>query len=79
MLERPDVTYLSPADVGAELVDIPARALGVSRDTIQRGLGTGRVSLRPEAQLARGLILGSIQADEPVERLLLVNQSAGRR
>ncbi|HEY7218475.1 MAG TPA: AsmA-like C-terminal domain-containing protein [Candidatus Binatia bacterium] len=28
-LERPDVTYLSPADVGAELLNIPLRILGM--------------------------------------------------
>jgi len=28
-LERPDVTYLSPADVGAELLNIPVRILGI--------------------------------------------------
>ena len=28
-LERPDVTYLSPADVGAELLNIPLRILGI--------------------------------------------------
>jgi hypothetical protein len=28
-LERPDVTYLSPADVGTELLDLPLRILGM--------------------------------------------------
>ena len=28
-LEHPDVSYLSPADVGAELINIPLRILGV--------------------------------------------------
>jgi AsmA-like C-terminal region len=28
-LERPDVTYLSPADVGVELLNIPLRVLGI--------------------------------------------------
>jgi hypothetical protein len=28
-LERPEVTYLSPADVGAELLNIPVRILGI--------------------------------------------------
>jgi AsmA-like C-terminal region len=28
-LERPDVTYLAPADVGAELLNIPVRILGI--------------------------------------------------
>jgi hypothetical protein len=28
-LEHPDVTYLSPADIGAELLNIPLRILGI--------------------------------------------------
>ena len=34
-LEHPDVTYLSPADVGAELLRIPVRILGLPLDAIR--------------------------------------------
>jgi len=34
-VERPDVTYLSPADVGAELLNIPLRILGVPLEAIR--------------------------------------------
>jgi AsmA-like protein len=34
-IERPDVTYLSPADVGAELLNIPLRILGVPLEAIR--------------------------------------------
>ena len=34
-LEHPDVTYLSPADVGAELVNIPMRILGLPFEAIR--------------------------------------------
>ena len=34
-LEHPDVTYLSPADVGAELVNIPMRILGLPLEAIR--------------------------------------------
>ncbi|HEX5022997.1 MAG TPA: AsmA-like C-terminal domain-containing protein [Candidatus Binatia bacterium] len=34
-IERPDVTYLSPADVGAELLSIPLRILGVPLEAIR--------------------------------------------
>ena len=34
-LEHPDVTYLSPADVGAELLHIPLRILGLPLDAIR--------------------------------------------
>ena len=34
-LEHPDVTYLSPADVGAELVNIPMRILGLPLEAIK--------------------------------------------
>ena len=34
-LEHPDVTYLSPADVGAELLHIPVRILGLPLEAIR--------------------------------------------
>jgi hypothetical protein len=34
-LEHPDVTYLSPADVGAELLRIPVRILGLPLEAIR--------------------------------------------
>ncbi len=34
-LERPDVTYLSPSAVGAELLDIPRKILGIPLDAIR--------------------------------------------
>jgi hypothetical protein len=34
-LDRPDVTYLSPADVGAELLNVPLRILGAPLDAIR--------------------------------------------
>ena len=34
-LERPDVTYLSPTDVGAELLNIPLRILGLPFEAIR--------------------------------------------
>jgi AsmA-like C-terminal region len=34
-LEHPDVTYLSPTDVGAELLNIPMRILGLPLDAIR--------------------------------------------
>jgi len=34
-LERPDVTYLSPSAVGAELLDIPRRILGIPLEAIR--------------------------------------------
>jgi hypothetical protein len=34
-LERPDVTYLSPADVGMELLNIPLRILGMPMEMIK--------------------------------------------
>jgi hypothetical protein len=32
---RPNVSYLSPADLGAELVNIPLRVLGMPLDAIR--------------------------------------------
>jgi hypothetical protein len=34
-IARPDVTYLSPADVGVELLNIPLRILGIPMETIR--------------------------------------------
>jgi hypothetical protein len=34
-LERPDVTYLSPADVGAEPMNVSIRILGVPLEAIR--------------------------------------------
>ena len=34
-LERPEVTYLSPADVGAELLNLPVRILGIPLNAIR--------------------------------------------
>jgi hypothetical protein len=34
-LEHPDVTYLSPTDVGAELLNIPMRILGLPLEAIR--------------------------------------------
>jgi hypothetical protein len=34
-LDRPEVTYLSPADVGAELLNVPLRILGAPLDAIR--------------------------------------------
>ena len=34
-LERPDVTYLSPSAVGAELLNIPRRILGLPLEAIR--------------------------------------------
>lgn len=34
-LDRPDITYLSPADVGAELLNVPLRILGLPRGAIR--------------------------------------------
>jgi len=34
-VERPDITYLAPADVGAELLNIPLRILGMPLEAIR--------------------------------------------
>ena len=34
-LEQPDVVYLSPADIGSELLNLPIRILGVPLESIK--------------------------------------------
>jgi hypothetical protein len=41
-LERPDVTYLSPADVGAELLSIPLRILGMPLGAMRLFIPSGK-------------------------------------
>ena len=42
-LDRPEVTYLSPADVGAELLNVPLRILGAPLDSIRLFMPSGKV------------------------------------
>jgi len=41
-LDRPDITYLSPADVGAELLNVPLRILGAPLDAIRLFTPSGK-------------------------------------
>ena len=41
-LDRPDVTYLSPADVGAELLNVPLRILGAPLDAMRLFTPSGK-------------------------------------
>jgi len=41
-LDRPDITYLSPADVGAELFNVPLRILGAPLDAMRLFTPSGK-------------------------------------